>query len=127
MQSGWTYGDLAGIIEIKCPYKIKDMKPHDINNNNLKNMCYTLLNQKMRLKRTHQYYYQIQFCIAMMDVCFCDFIVWSAHGILIEKIEKDELFIKTFMPKLSKIHRNILLVEFFEMKLLRNLPIFNYY
>lgn len=116
-----SLGIVTGILEIKCPYKIRHIKPEDIQD--LSNIYYSIIDSKMRLNRTHAYYYQIQFCLAIMNVSFCDFVVWSVHGILIEHIEKDDNFIKTLMPKLSQIHRDILLVEFFEMRLPRNLKL----
>lgn len=77
----------------------------------------------MKLKRNHAYFFQVQLSLAIMELEYCDFIIWSPHGMLIEKIIRDEQIISELTAKLIKIHCEILLVEFFEMRIPRNLKL----
>ena len=56
------YGN--ALIEIKCPYVLKDCKPDDLSNlskSQLQNFCcIKTADGKLQLKRTHNYYYQVQ-------------------------------------------------------------------
>lgn len=53
---------LEGIIEIKCPYVLKHCDPNDVNNNKkgTEQLFCTIENGKLRLKRNHKHYYQVE-------------------------------------------------------------------
>jgi len=68
-----------GIIEIKCPYTIKDLILEDaIQNRKLK--FTTVINGKLNLKTNDNYYYQIQGQLHITQRAFCYFVVWSSKG-----------------------------------------------
>lgn len=116
-------GKMKKLLEIKCPMKIQNNSP--INIADLKGeVCYTIYNGTIKLKPNHAYYYQVQCSLAVLELDECDFMVWSAHGFAIETIYRNEIVIQSLMKKLMDVHENILLVEFFEMRLPRNLPLF---
>lgn len=118
------YGKITAIIEIKCPIKICNTAPWDLDNiKNRETMCYTVTDNAIKLKRDHQYYFQIQLCLAIMELKSCDFIVWSKLGLSRETVERNESFISSLTKKLLTIHKNVLLVEFFEMRLPRDLKL----
>ena len=48
-----------GLLEIKCPYSARHKSLTDACKE-LNRFCYTILNDKVTLKTTHNYYYQIQ-------------------------------------------------------------------
>lgn len=53
-------GSVARLIEIKCPLKLRDIHPNKLATIDGQNMCYTLdNNKKLKIKRNHQYYYQV--------------------------------------------------------------------
>lgn len=58
-----------------------------------------------------------------MNLPSCDFIIWSKKGILIENIRRDEALISEITKKLICIHRDVLLPEFYEMRLPRKLEL----
>lgn len=120
-------GNIVSLIEIKCPIKIRDTSPWNINNiKNCDKMCYTVIGiNSIRLKRNHEYYFQIQLSLAVMELESCDFIVWSSHGITFETIKRNDNLISALTKKLENIHKNVLLVEFFEMRLPRDLKLLN--
>lgn len=75
----------------------------------------------MKLKRTHQYYFQIQMQMAICDVPICDFVIWSPKGILIERIVRDSAFWDDLWPKLTNFHHQVLLPDYIEMRIPRKL------
>ena len=92
-------GRRYGILEIKCPYSARKVTPkaacHEINQ-----FCCSLINGRTLLKQTHNYYYQIQGQLAITQLPWCDFVVWTPHGISIERIERDiNLWQQNILPK----------------------------
>ncbi len=89
---------IPGCLEIKCPYSIRFVDP----NLYLRNLRFIGRNGK--LLQTHNYYYQIQMQLYTTGYTFCDFVVWSEKGIYIEKIDRNEAFIKKTVKKLVDIY-----------------------
>ena len=48
------------------------------------------INDKALLKRTHSYYSQIQAQLAVTARPWCDFLVFTQHGYLLERIQYDQ-------------------------------------
>lgn len=67
----------AGILEVKCPFCVKDMTVTDAVNS-LKGFCLEKdENGNMRLKRDHAYFYQVQLQLFVTKKSYCDFILWT--------------------------------------------------
>ena len=47
------------------------------------------VNRKLRLKRGHQYYFQIQGQLVITGANWCDFVIYTNKGISIERITSD--------------------------------------
>ena len=62
-----------GIIEIKCPYTAKELNINEYCESH--NTCLEIKDGKPRLKRAHDYFYQIQHNMYVCGVSWCDFIV----------------------------------------------------
>ena len=73
-----------GVLEVKCPYSIAEEFPGPANLNYLVNN-----NGKITLKKNHAYYAQVQGQLAITKREWCDFIVYTQKGYLIEKIYLD--------------------------------------
>ena len=74
------------MVEIKCPLVLEAFHPADIDKLKPKQrytLCYEVNNGAMKLKDKHDYYFQIKMQMAVIDVAFCDFVVWSPKGILV--------------------------------------------
>lgn len=113
-------GKLTGVVEIKCPLVLENCNPSDVASivpRQRYNLCYTVENGNMKIKRTHQ----IQMQMAVCDVQICDFVVWSPNGILIECIHRDQVFWDNLRPKLTRFHEQVLLPEYMEMRIPRKL------
>ena len=94
-----------GLIEIKCPYKHKESHPHSVVDNKF---CLEHVDGLVRLKKTHDYYYQIQGQLAICEMEYCDFVCWTPHGIHIERILPDTPF-ETVKPALDTFFVRVLL------------------
>jgi len=82
--------DGHGVLEIKCPFCFKDALPDD--NSADTNYYMENNNGEWKLKRQHAYYYQVQMQMAICKAAYCDFVVWSESGYVIERIEADNEF-----------------------------------
>lgn len=63
----------------------------------MKNTYLEIKSANVSLKQAHQYYCQIQMQMALRDLSFCDFVVWSPKDNFIERIawqsESQKLFL----------------------------------
>lgn len=73
------------IIEIKCPYNLKNLDPIEgIENGILK---YATVDEgNLNLNRNHNYYYQVQGQLNITGREHCYFVIWSQKGIIFEKV-----------------------------------------
>jgi hypothetical protein len=92
----------CGIIEIKCPYTARDMSIEE--SLSLPGFCLEERDNKICLKKTHAYYYQIQGQLMITGVEFCDFIVYTRKEIHIERIDQDLVFMNKLLSDLSKVY-----------------------
>ena len=95
-----------GCLEIKCPYSIKGTVITEREVEELleyKDFCLERTEQGPQLKRGHPYYAQVQGEMAIMEVSWCDFVVWtnaSQGNCFIERIQFDASFVSEMMPRL---------------------------
>ena len=109
----------SGLLEIKCPKILKKLKPTEIyrlSKQHLSYFCCTLEGDTLKLKRSHEYYVQIQTEMAITERCWCDFMIWTPLDFHVERIFYDPDFIKPLLQKAVNFHRNILAPEYFEMR-----------
>ena len=85
------HGD--GVLEVKCPYSCrhKDIELVAEENPNF----FLVQDEKgiLRLKETHQYYYQVQMQMKLCNVEYCDFVVWNKDVWINQRISLDSDFI----------------------------------
>lgn len=68
------------LVEIKCPASAKDMTPEEgISSKKIKS-C-KILDDKLHLKRTDNYYYQVQGQLHIARRMYCYFCIWTPKGI----------------------------------------------
>ena len=94
-----------GLIEIKCPFSVKDGKPED-----LVDRKGSFLN-KVGIIKSHKYYTQIQ---GQLEICqrnFCDFVVWTPTGLFVQRIYKDLQFVEKLIKKLTNFYVESMLPE----------------
>ena len=118
--------NVYGLLEIKCPLLLKD---HDVCDFKMvltptqqNTFCLESEGTVIRLKKSHAYFYQVQMQMAIMNLKWCDFVVWSAKGLIVLKIEFEPEFWDEIQPKLINFQHSQICPEFFEMRICRNLP-----
>lgn len=73
--------DNNSIVEIKCPASIKDFTPQEaFENKKLSFMSF--IDGELKLKTSHDYYYQIQGQLHITERKYCYFVVWTPKGII---------------------------------------------
>ena len=87
-----TRTDPFGLLEIKCPQcpECKDAK------------CLKSVNGLLKLKKTHEYYYQVQGQLGITGLKWCDFMVCCSDDWHIETIHFDQEFFNDMHAKLSE-------------------------
>lgn len=111
--------DKMGLLEIKCPYKWRFQHPCEAAKD--KTFYCELLNGKLKLKHSHQYYYQVQGQMAITGRKWCDFFLWTLKGFSVERIFFDENLWAEMVLKLNKFYTNSVLPEVFSLRLKRKL------
>ena len=83
-----------GLVEIKCPYKYRDVVLSSIDDDSF--YLKTDGVGKLCLLTSHDYYYQVQGQLAVCEKPYCDFVCWTTKDIHMERIKRDEQFLKRF-------------------------------
>ena len=85
-----------GLLEIKCPLMLKGHKVEDFESvlkpSQLRSFCLEKRNGCIALKMKHKYYYQIQMQLGIMQMKWCDFVVWSSNSYIVDRIYYNETF-----------------------------------
>ena len=89
---------IIGVIEVKCPYSMRDVRLGSVNewHKHLK-----FLDNDNHLLTKHPYYHQIQGSMNAFEVEWCDFLVWTACQMLIHRIPLCPIWAKTNLPRLE--------------------------
>jgi len=114
------------LLEVKCPRILKDADPNQFDNVltplQLGNFPLTRDDEdRIKIKTTHSHYYQCQMGMDVMKMEDCDYVVWSRHGMVIIHISYDNVFWSPKRRELKKLHRIMLVPEYFLMRTPRNL------
>ena len=110
---GWVDDPQAsprrGLVEFKNPYNSRNLLLSDAIT---KKKCTCLVNNEgnLSLKRSHQYFYQIQFAMYCTKTKWCDFFICAknSHG---ERILYDDDFCSSIIPKLKRFYFCAILPE----------------
>ena len=92
-----------GIVEIKCPYHVRGITPLEAAQVDTQ-FCCEMDDQKVRLKRSHAYYIQVQGQMALTGTQWCDFVVYTFKGLHVERIAFDALFWNGIWKKLMSFY-----------------------
>ena len=85
-----------GLLEIKCPYSIKETTPTAENLSYLEKK-----DDKTTLKSNSDYYYQIQGQMAVTERNYTDFFVFTVHGYFLERVDFNSDFWANMLSKLE--------------------------
>ena len=118
-----------GVLEIKCPISLKGIDPNKfdeiLSGKQLGAFCLKRDQTAgvLKLKPNHPYYYQIQLQMAMCEMQWGYFVVWTPCGLHYEKVTYDVKLVDEMLPKLTEFHRRYLCPEYFLMRLPRRLTL----
>ena len=89
----------SGLIEIKCPFVIRDTAPSP---EKLKQLEKIKEKDEIicKLKKNHDHFYQIQGQMGITDTSYCWYFVYTEHGHYMEKIIFDNDFFRQMLSKL---------------------------
>ena len=98
------------IIEVKCPYKHRDSYIEKACED--PSFCLSIVDGcQTRLKRSHDYYFQIIGQLALSGAKFCDFIVWTKVDLHTERIVPDNDLWSEMKEKLTHFYMTTLGIE----------------
>ena len=94
------------IVEVKCPYKCRDNTFQALAETD-QNFCLQVVEGGgLELDQDHDYYYQVQGMLNMMDRQNCYFAVWSPTQFHYQVIHQDKQFWENIiLPKLLEFYR----------------------
>lgn len=98
------------LLEIKCPYELQDTSEKSLIKK-CKFLC--LKNEELRLKEKHQYYGQIQFGMALLNLKSCDFVIYSnvSNSIRILNVKFNVNFARDLFESLKRRYFDKMLHE----------------
>ena len=109
-----------GLVEIKCPYKHRQVTPYQASDDKTF-CCVKDVNGNVTLKKNHKYFYQIQGQMAIKGCNWCDFVVWTTKGLVIERVVFDSQLWQTMKTNLVEFYRKCVLPELFNLKVKRGI------
>ena len=78
----------SGIVQIKCPYCASDSTVNEYATTEQR-ACVTMEGENIRLKKDHEYMYQVRTQIHVCDMEYVDFVLWTQTDIQTQRIESD--------------------------------------
>ena len=114
-----------GLVEVKCPWSIRNLPPNSPDA--LKKPSYRgmLQENELKLKKSHKYYYQIQWQCYVYGASYCDFVIYTLCGINVERISHDTNFSKELAKQVEKCYKSVYIPEYFEHRIPRKLQPFS--
>jgi len=112
------------LVEVKCPLNCRGAQMEDLARQD-HNFCleYDVVEDKLRLKRNHNYFYQIQGQLHIANRAKCYFMVWSPTQHHLEIIDYDPAFWEDMEDILEHFYMNCLLPEIIDPRAPRGLPV----
>lgn len=94
----------CGILEIKCPFSLRDKKLDDAVNSGGSNLFLERREGRLALKHSHVYWYQVQGQLLITNAQFCDFVTFTRCDLNIERIEPHPETQTLILQKLTDIY-----------------------
>ena len=114
-----------GILEIKCPWSIRNLTPEDGLDVPKYEYCCEMKDGQLKLKQNHNYMYQVQGGMALYEVDWADFVIWTRKGLHVERINFDKHMWLEMLPKLEVFYTKAFVPEIFSNKVKTGLPLYD--
>ncbi|XDV16378.1 hypothetical protein PO909_016123 [Leuciscus waleckii] len=114
---------ILGLLQKKSPQECVDQyNSGEMTSKDIQATCFTISDNKLVLRRSHPYYYQVQYQLGVTGLEWCDFVLWSVKGDpSIERIYSDSNFIADIINSNYKLWSCVVMPELVEMRAPRNL------
>lgn len=114
---------ILGLLQKKSPQECVDQyNSGEMTSKDIQATCFTISVNKLVLRRSHPYYYQVQYQLGVTGLEWCDFVLWSVKGDpSIERIYSDSNFIADIINSNYKLWSCVVMPELVEMRAPRNL------
>jgi hypothetical protein len=120
----------VGVVEVKCPYGSdnkdcpwRNMTPEDCAKD--KSFFCTISDNSLHLNKNHNYMYQVQGQMAILDLQWAEFVVWTKKGISCERIPFTKSFwSEKMLPKLREFYFHGIVPELFSDRIKRGLKLY---
>ena len=89
-----------GIVEVKCPEGKKSWDPEVASTD--PKFCLQSVDGHLRLKRDHEYFAQVQGQLVSSGAKWCDFVLYTSKGLMIERISYDPTYWIDMSKSLNK-------------------------
>ena len=90
-----------GILEIKCPERLTSKSLGEMCES--ADFCLKKGDKGLELKTDHDYFYQIQAQLHVVEASYCDFMVWAPHEHFIQRIMPDSEFFDEALARVEKM------------------------
>jgi len=97
-------------VEIKCPYSISHLSPCDPK---VKLDYLKTIDGELKLNKNHPYYTQCQQQMGVTKLSKCYFIVYTAHGYLLQEIDFDVDFYEQLVSSFQQFYEDFYLKSIF--------------
>ena len=95
--------EIYGILEVKCSEEYKDVDPADIIFISKTSPIFRDTTGLIRLRKDHSYYDQITMQMAMTTRSWCDFVLYTSKGLVIDRVYFDPKPLGGIVKKNSRI------------------------
>ena len=100
-----------GILEVKCTDQYKDIDPKAICVISSNPMVVKDENGIFRISKEHSYYNQVQMQLALTCQTWCDFVLYTSQGLIIDRVKFDPLYWEVLQKKILDFYFTYMLPE----------------
>ena len=111
------------IVEVKCPKSAENTSLERLAASSSGLTSFFFLDDKPELKKSHQYYTQVQCQLACTGAKFCDFFVWTPNETSCQRIAADETFIANRLEKVKAFYDERIVPEMIDPRKARHMPL----
>ena len=109
-------GRQKGLLEIKCPFSVKDTRQLTECAMAKNCPCSIMPDKTLQLKKEQNYFFQVQGGMAVTNTQWCDFVVWTPQWISVQRIPYDEEWTTSMLAKLMVFYQSALFPQLLQVK-----------
>ena len=106
--------EIYGILEVKCSEEYKDVDPADIIFISKTSPIFRDTTGLIRLRKDHSYYDQITMQMAMTTRSWCDFVLYTSKGLVIDRVYFDPNHWAVLSRRILEFYFHFLLKEYID-------------